>query len=110
MRKERAQTDIQLQQERDKNVVLTDNVDRLQQDLASLRLEMEKSSTQHTKELNDLKKLLAESMRREAELRELNQEAYSLLTLYGINSIPSTTTNATSMKPFARIDSKSSKY
>lgn len=27
-------------------------------------------------------------MRREGRLRELNQEAYTLLTLYGIQSIP----------------------
>ncbi len=43
---------------------------------------------QHANEVQTLKKLLNESMRREGRLRELNQEAYTLLTLYGIQSIP----------------------
>jgi dGTP triphosphohydrolase len=88
--KERAQTDIQLQEERDKNIVLNETIDKLNTNIHELKQEIVTMNEQHANELQTLKKLLHDSMRRETRLRELNQEAYTLLTLYGIQNIPVT--------------------
>ncbi len=49
---------------------------------------MEQTNEKHLKEIAELKALLNESNRREQMLRELNQEAYNLLTVFGIDHIP----------------------
>jgi predicted nuclease with TOPRIM domain len=89
LRKERAQTDIRLQEEISKNQALHADLEELQRQLAASKEELKNQSDQQAKELQDVKKLLSDSIKREAQLRELNQEAYELLSLNGVQLISS---------------------
>ncbi len=77
-----------MQEEKDRNEALGEVVVQLNLELAEAKSTIEKLSEQHEKEIHDLKTLLSESLRREQMLRELNQESYSLLTMFGIDHIP----------------------
>jgi septal ring factor EnvC (AmiA/AmiB activator) len=58
--------------------LLTDALSKTQESLQS-------STEKYENEMKELKKLLLESQRREELLRQMNNEAYQLLTIYGVN-------------------------
>lgn len=87
MRKERALTDIQLQQEKNENILLNEKIHLLTDELNKTNQAMEAMSIKYEGEMKELKKLLIESQKREQMLKELNQEVYQLLTINGIDQL-----------------------
>lgn len=89
VRRERAQVEIQLRQERERCLSHEQTIADLTSQVAELKQVAQITEDGHNREIQELRELFAASMRREQELRELNQEAYALLTLYGIECLSS---------------------
>ncbi len=87
MRKERALTGIQLHQERNENILLNEKIRILTDELTKTNQSMETMTLKYENENKELKRLLIESQKKEQMLKELNQEAYQLLNLYGIDQL-----------------------
>jgi len=87
LKKDRALTDIQLQSEREYNIQLEKKLQDVGTELTSVKSSLQENTVIYQDEINTLTALLEESLFRERKLRELNNEAYSLLTLYGIGQI-----------------------
>ena len=89
MRKERALTSIQLQQEKNENTLLNEKIHLLTDELTKTQQTMVAMKNQYEQEMKELKKLLIESQRRENMLKQLNQETLQLLQLNGVDQINS---------------------
>lgn len=87
LKKERALTDIQLQNEREYNVQLEQKLQDTTTELTTVQTSLQTMESSYQQEIEQLKESLRGSLERERKLQELNEEAYSLLTLYGLKQI-----------------------
>lgn len=84
MRKERAQSDLQLKRERDRAESAESELSSLQAQLREAQAALAEERTRHEGEVNALKTQLARSLKRESDLQALRAEAHSLMILQGI--------------------------
>ncbi len=92
-------SDIQLQNEREYNVQLEKKLNETQKELQESKEGTISLEEKYQEEIRQLKELLSESLGRERKLQELNAEAYSLLTLYGMQQV-------TTVQPYNMKNSK----
>lgn len=87
VRKERAQASLLLQRERERAMRAEDREQKLLLEIAALHQQIKDIRENHEDESSQLRKELEKSVSKEARYRALNEEAYQLLLLHGINSI-----------------------
>ena len=87
MRKERAQTELALQRERDKLATAESTIMDQAAAILSLQQSIEEQNTKYTVDTEALQEKLRLSEERERALKELNEEAYLLLTMYGVKKV-----------------------
>lgn len=87
MKKERALSDIQLQHEREYNVQLEKKLSDTQKELQEAKEGTQSIEAKYQEEIQQLKELLSQALGRERKLQDLNEEAYTLLTLYGMQQV-----------------------
>jgi O6-methylguanine-DNA--protein-cysteine methyltransferase len=87
VRKERAQSELALQRERERNLAAEATILAQAAEIAALQQQLADSQTAYEKDTQTLRQALQESGERERHLQELSDEAYGLLTLYGVKKI-----------------------
>ena len=87
VRRERAQASLLLQRERERAMRAEDREQKLLLEIAALHQQIKDIQESHENESSQLRKELEKSVNKEAKYRALNEEAYTLLLLHGINSI-----------------------
>lgn len=87
VKRERAQTDVQMKKERDRAVTAEARVHDLENQIVELEAKMASMKEQHDRDASELRKALEMSLSREQRLKYSNEEAYELLTLYGVKDI-----------------------
>lgn len=87
IKRERAYAEVQYQRERDRAIQAEGVIASLQEEISKLKQSMDKMQLKHEEEKQLLKQDLINSQRREQILQQLNQEAYDLLLLHGLQSI-----------------------
>jgi hypothetical protein len=87
VRRERAQASLLLQRERERAMRAEDREQKLLLEIGALHQQIKDIRENHEKESSQLRKELEKSVSKEAKYRALNEEAYQLLLLHGIDSI-----------------------
>ena len=87
VKRERAQASLLLQRERERAMRAEDREQKLLLEIAALNQQIKDIRENYEKESSQLRKELEVSVKKEAKYRALNEEAYNLLLLHGINDI-----------------------
>lgn len=87
MRKERAQTELALNRERDKLLIAENAIVDQAAEILSLQQTIEALQSKYVTDTDALKEQLRLSEERERSLKELNEESYNLMTMYGVKKV-----------------------
>lgn len=87
MRKDRAQTELTLQRERERNIAAEAAIVDQAAEILRLQQQLEEQAARYDTDTAALRRALQESQERERYLKELSDEAYDLLTLYGVRKV-----------------------
>lgn len=87
MRKERAQTELALNRERDKLLTAENAIVDQAAEILSLQQTIEALQSKYVLDTDALKEQLRLSEERERVLKELNEESYNLMTMYGVKKV-----------------------
>lgn len=87
VRKERAQTELSLNRERDKLLTAENAIVDQAAEILSLQQTIEALQSKYVTDTDALKEQLRLSEEREAALKELNEESYNLMTMYGVKKV-----------------------
>lgn len=87
MRKERAQTELALLREREKCAAADATIAERSAEISLLQASLHGLQEKYDAEVGDLREQLRQSLAREKHLKELNDEAYLLLTLHGVRKL-----------------------
>jgi alkyl hydroperoxide reductase subunit AhpF len=87
VRKERAQTELTLQRERERNIKAEATIVDQAAEILRLQQQLEAHTAKYEVDTAALREALEESQEREKYLKELSDEAYELMTMYGVRKV-----------------------
>jgi hypothetical protein len=87
VRKERAQTELTLQRERERNIKAEATIVDQAAEILRLQQQLEAHTVKYDTDTAALRQALEESQEREKYLKELSDEAYELMTMYGVRKV-----------------------
>lgn len=94
LRRNRAITTVELNREKQRIIELEQLFREQENKIVTLTNSISDLELKHERECSELRKALENSVQKEIKLRQLNEEAYELLTLQGLNLITQNTTSS----------------
>lgn len=84
VKKERALTELQLKEEKEKVLLLENDLNEIKNNFLIEKNNYIENINENNKEIKELKEALAAALSREQQLKDLNREAYLILSLQGL--------------------------
>lgn len=87
VRKERAQTELALQRERERSITAEATITEQAAEILRLQQQLVAQAARYDTDTTALQQALQQSQAREQYLTELSDEAYELMTMYGVRKV-----------------------